>query len=68
MQDRKAEQQPVEQAAINSYSGMRKTTDIKAPAMCICIWSHMIDCWFFLSGAIWAVLERLLLIGKITGW
>ena len=59
MQDRKAEQQPVEQAAVNSYSWLWKTTDIKAQAMRLLIWSHLIGCWSILSGAIWAVLKCL---------
>ena len=56
MQDQKAEQQPVEQAAVNSYSWLWKTTDIKAQVMSLLIWSHLIGCW---SGAIWAVLKCL---------
>ena len=59
MQDRKAEQQPMEQAAVDSYSWMWKTTDIKIQAMRLLIWSHLIGCWSILSGAIWAVLKCL---------
>ena len=59
MQDWKAEQQPVEQAAVNSYSWQWKTTDIKEQVMRLLIWSHLIGCWSILSGAIWAVLKCL---------
>ena len=59
MQDRKAKGQPVEQAGVNSYSWLWKTTDIKAQVMRLLIWSHLIDCWSILSGAIWAVLKCL---------
>ena len=44
---------------MNNYSWMWNTTDIKEPAMRSPIWSHLIDCWSILSGAIWAVLKSL---------